>query len=86
MCLLHTLSWGRFPLHFLTVAEAGEATGSVNLASGASLTSLSVVSSSLGRGDCLKLHSIILLPHKMWRPGPACGLTVPAIKKVREAL
>lgn len=43
-------------------------------------------SGSLARGACLKLHSIILLPHKMWRQGPACVLTVPAMRKVREGL
>lgn len=86
MCLLDMLSCSRFPLHLLAIAEAVEASGSVNLASRASLTSLSVVSSPLARGPCLKLHSIILLPHKMWRPGPACGLTVAAMRKVREAL
>lgn len=53
------------------------------VASGASLTSLSARLGSVARGTCLKLHSVILLPHKMWRQGPACGLTVPAMRKGR---
>lgn len=76
----------QIPLPFPTMAEAGEATWEIGPCYCSPFTLSFCGVRFHPREACLKLHSIVLLPHKMWSQGPSCAFTVPAMRNAREGL